>query len=433
MGTRRRRIAVGIGVGITVVVVCLWLWHWRVTVPSDAVVAEVGRIVGDAYVDARRTPCPREVLRGTPLRGDGARMLRELVSPDGAYGSCFVALAPVDGETMDVVIPPSCAGIEIEVAEALQHESLCSPLPIGDEPHGVVHYVRLARVLAAIAGARVEEGRVQEGLEIALDALRLANDVARGRVSFLASMIASAMVDAPVQTLTRLMRELPRDAPIDVASIERQALVLGRTQSGPEHWAENDILMLLRAPLEQRGWTAPRAIADEMGPALPWGEDDPHAYDRALVGAQADLARARAICAGAATRRECVEAWRAEATRAEPPSWFASIGDPSLVDYAETVRSVSPYFVRAAEAEAAVRAVVALFVHRRLAATGDACVTPGALEAELRRVGIADGFGGTFSVRACPDDPCRLSVHAPEWLTEDAASSPVVLLESRVP
>ncbi|MBN8612071.1 MAG: hypothetical protein J0L92_15865 [Deltaproteobacteria bacterium] len=432
MGTRRRGIAVGIGAGITVVVTGLGLWHWSVTVPSDAVVAEVGRIVGDAYVDARRTPCPREVLRGTPLAGDGARALRELVSADGAYGSCLVALAPVDGESTDVVIPPSCAGIELEVAEALQHESVCSPLPIGDEPHGVVHYVRLARVLAAIAGARAEEGRVQEGLEIALDALRLASDVARGRVSFLASMIASAMVDAPVQTLTRLMRELPRDAPIELASLERQALVLGRTQSGPEHWAEDDILMLLRAPLEQRGWTVPRAIEDEMGPALPWGEDDPHAYDRALVGAQADLARARAVCAGATTRRECVEAWRTEAVRAEP-SWFASLVDPSLVDYAETVRSVSPYFVRAAEAEAAVRAVVALFVHRRLAATGDACVTPGAVEAELRRQGIAEGVGGTFSVRACPDDPCRLSVRAPEWLTEDADDSPVVLLESRVP
>jgi hypothetical protein len=320
----------------------------------------------------------------------------------------------------------ACEGLDVAIEEALQHEDVCTPLPLGEEPAEVVSYVRAEKALAVIARERMRRGDTRRGMELLLDGVRLGDDVARGRPAILGAMIGVAMRGIAMSQIQGLVAtDLPWQTG-DLEELERQALVLARTQPSFAGWVGDDLLSMLREPLERRGWRPPSELANELGPAFSSEDERDVVADARIAYAGDVLPRLAALCPPAASRADCLGAFEVEAARAqrEGGGFQALLGElaPPLSHagfmralYREALPPMLTYLRRAATSEAQVRALPALFVHRRLALAGG-CPEPSVLEAALAALPVADGFGGSFTVLPSSREFRPLEISGPAWL-----------------
>lgn len=394
-----------LAVGTTLLFVGL-THHWATTAPVAAETdpEEARARVAEARVELPEV-CPRAVLRGVALPGDGAEGLRALadaesacltvVASNGAWsgvtGARVASAAPLPLESQVVA---ECAGLDAAVQALLQRESGCTAEPLfldGDRPD-----IRgLADALITLARGPVREGRIQEGAELLLDVIRLGQDFTRGPASFVPVGVGQQVQTSAVLELEAL---LASDLPWTGAMLDelaRQAQVLIATMPDPLLWFEYNAI-----------WDRQHAL-DVL--AVP---DDEESSEEALV----DLAAAEygdTHWPACTTLETCAARYR-EAVAALPRASDRHSAIPRIereanveAAYERRLRRREAALSVATLNQALLRTLPALFLHRRTSLSGT-CPSAQSFQAEARVAGL----GERFEVTASNQSPHPLHLHA---------------------
>lgn len=397
-----------------------YAWATR-PIATAAQVEEATRRVEQAR-NALPTSCPRPVLRGVALPGDGAEELGQLAGASSPWLPClsFVGAhrwSPSSGPTLPISVLLAherealalCAGIDTEVQALLQRGSGCTSQPLFSNASPDMR--GLADVLILLARARAHEGQVQEGAELLLDVVRLGQDFTRGPASLVPS-------DAGLQVQGGALRELEvllaTDLPWTSAmleELERQARVLIDTMPDPLAWFEYDALWVRQLALDQLRGQAAEVLSE---------------------GALVDIAAAEygdthwPECTSLET---CAPRYReaiAQIPRGPEAHRFHWIPG---IERAARIRAAHEARLRQREAaltvasvnEALLRTLPALFLHRRMSLAGT-CPSARSFQAEAR----AAGLGERFEVTQVRMSPHPLELHGTGTDTDLRAYCPAL-------
>lgn len=352
------------------------------------------------------TSCPRPVLRGVALPGDGAEGLGQLAGASSPWLPClsFVGAhrwSPSSGPTLPISVLLAherealemCAGIDTEVQALLQRGSGCTSQPLFSNASPDMR--GLADVLILIARARAHEGQVQEGAELLLDVVRLGQDFTRGPASLVPS-------DAGLQVQGGALRQLEvlltTDLPWTRAmleALERQARVLVDTMPEPlawfqynEVWVRQHALDVLAAPVNEE--STEQAFVDLA--AATYGETRWPActtLETCAAGYGEAVANLRRASESRLTRIPRI----AQEVRIQAA-------------HEDRVREREAALTVASVNEALLRTLPALFLHRRISLAGT-CPSARSFQAEAR----AAGLGARFEVTPVRMSPHPLELH----------------------
>jgi hypothetical protein len=355
------------------------------------------------------------------------------LSPPWGYRALARPLhrTPLASETR---VMRACEGLDVELQRIVQHASVCTPSPLGDgrfdEPEGwgLVPLIRLVKAAVVIARDHIRRGEHRHGVELLLDLVRLGTDMQRGRPWLLVAMMGSAAVNvASAHLISVLQWDLPW-TPEELADLERQARLLATDPPRTEQACADEQLFTAMSALREMGWEEPPELRGTLSTqsSIPEDRSGPDPVS-AMLAAASDLHRHfDGLCLGASTRAECLTAMERAVADAEAHAREEGVLGryvPQL-DHASlraqlvsaSVASYSGYLVRGLRGEALVRALPALFVHRRLAITDGRCPDAARLEAALAPLGLEAGFGGRFEVFETGLAYRPLEVSAPSWL-----------------
>jgi hypothetical protein len=276
-----------------------------------------------------------------------------------------------------------CAGVDTAIQALLQHGSGCTAHPFffarGDAPNTG----GIEEAMFLLARARIHAGRLQEGVELVLDVIRLAQDLTRGAPSLLTAHEGLLLQSEAVEQLNAL---LASDLPWTGAMLDelaRQAQVLVSTMPEPTAWFAYEALSVRHRALQWLSLPgdaftdgALRDIATEDYAETRWP-------DCAGVTLQACTAQYRAEIADVSARLAARSRW----------DWIPGMERQRGIEatYLEGLRNREDMLVRAARNEALLRALPALFLHRRMSLSGT-CPTVATLQAEALAAGMAGGF-----------------------------------------
>ena len=400
----RRAYAVGCLLLLGTVVIfagSFFLWATR-PIATEAQIQEAAARVERARGE-RVTSCPRPVLRGVALPGDGAEGLRELANARGPFLGCYEFIGANVQEVSDVFLvhhsmrrptwrlanspqleierraAAECAGLDTAVRALLQRESGCTAHPLLLPERDVPDFMQIEWAMFILARARMHEGRLQEAIEVVLDVMRLGQDLSRGRASLVPVRVGLQLQAEAAQQLEALLASDLPWTPTMLDELARQARVLASSGTEPTDWFRHHEI-----------WLAEHALDQLHGPATDvWGE-------QALVDiATADYAGLHwPDCTGpmciARYQDAIVEGSREVAERGR----FARIpgfeqGTRVRFEYVNRLREREHSLSTAAHNEALLRALPALFLHRRMSLSGT-CPTAQALQAEARAAGLPD-------------------------------------------
>ncbi|MFO0709192.1 MAG: hypothetical protein U0353_05095, partial [Sandaracinus sp.] len=105
---------------------------WTRPLLDEAALVELEREVDEAYVEARRVSCPRDVLRGEASEGDGTAVLREALAADGRFAACFALIEARSDEVDDALVWTANNDEDQPVGDAAGVDS--PPVATGWEP-----------------------------------------------------------------------------------------------------------------------------------------------------------------------------------------------------------------------------------------------------------------------------------------------------------
>jgi hypothetical protein len=276
-----------------------------------------------------------------------------------------------------------CAGLDTAVQTVLERASGCAARRLFRGERGIPDIQTLGLAMFNLARARIHEGRLQEGIELLLDMIRLGQDATRGYVSLTnVDLGLQLQSDAAQQLEALLASDLPwTSAMLD--ELARQASVLVASTTQPTAWFDYEAVLVRERALDvlHRSATA-----------------EPHRS--ALVDiATEDYAETRwPDCAGL-TLEACDTRYREAIDAAEQDiaAWRArsipGVEREGRIRESYRVRLYEreSMFAAAAHNEALLRALPALFLHRRMSLSGT-CPTAATLQAEARAAGMAGGF-----------------------------------------
>jgi hypothetical protein len=392
----RRAYAVGCLLLLGTVVIfsgSFFLWATR-PIATEAQIQEASARVERARGE-RVTSCPRPVLRGVALAGDGAEGLRELAGWQEPSLHCFEYLGSNEQQSFAVLrlsaddalpfersVAEECAGLDTAVQALLQRESGCTAQPVFLSEGVVIDMQQLELMMFILARAHIHEGRLQEGMELLLDVIRLGQDSTRGDASLLSVRVGQQMqYGAAAQLEALLARDLPW-TPTMLDELARQARVLATTM--PEHtawFAHSQVWVRLRAVNQMHGpaaeFWAEGAVLDLA--AADYG--DTHWPECTGVALQPCVTRHREAIMDTSDSVAAMNRWR----------WIPGVEREVSIRsvYADRLREREAALSTAAHNEALLRALPALFLHRRMSLSGT-CPTAQALQAEALAAGLAD-------------------------------------------
>lgn len=320
------------------------------------------------------TSCPRPVLRGVALPGDGGEGLRAATD---RFGICNIFLR-VDHSAVE-----GCATLDTEVQAVLQRESGCTAQPLflaGDMPE----IQGLKEGMFILARARIHDGHLQEGSELLLDVIRLGQDLTRGRVDLATAHEGLEVQSEAAQQLEELLAdEVPWTAAM-LDELARQANVLVASIPEPTAWFPYEALSARQRALEVLQRAAALAVTEGAMHEIAV-EDYAETRWPACVGVtlQACSDRYRVEIADVSARVIARYRW----------DWIPGVERQTGIEttYVEHLREREHVLTDAARTEALLRALPALFLHRRMSLSGT-CPSAEALQAEARAAGVAEGF-----------------------------------------
>jgi hypothetical protein len=250
----------------------------------------------EAEADANRVRrCPRPPLRGDPLPDPADDDLAAFVEPPDDLAECvdtvqavrteLLALRhPVDeppqglprrlpgwwralddpGLPVDAIrrVEQACAGLPDRLRRAVSHDDACSPYAPGRRRvPSVQPPVRLAQALEVLAREALAAGRPDRAADLALDTLRLGQDLRRGPVSWLVAVVSLVFTETAAGALQAVL-DLPGALPDGLAArLSAELEQLAATEPHPAAWIDGDalgtVLQELLPVLAEPGWEPP--------------------------------------------------------------------------------------------------------------------------------------------------------------------------------
>jgi len=329
----------------------------------------------------------------------------------------------------------ACEGLDVELQRIVQHASVCTPSPFGDgrfdegpDGWGLIPLIRLVKAAVVLARDHIRRGEHRRGVELLLDLVRLGTDMQRGRPWLLVAMVGAAAVNvASAHLISVLQWDLPW-TPEELADLERQARLLATEPPRTEQACADEQLFTAMSALREMGWEEPPELRGTLSTqsSIPEDRSGPDPVSATLAAVSDVHRHFDELCVGTSTRAECLAAMERAVDDAEAHAREEGVLGryvPQL-DHASlraqlvsaSVASYRGYLVRGLRGEALVRALPALFVHRRLAVTDGRCPDAARLEAALAPLGLEAGFGGRFEVFETGLAYRPLAISAPSWL-----------------
>jgi hypothetical protein len=351
-----------------------WLWlHERPMVDEDELEAARAFATREHRATMEQR-CPRGVLRGHAMPGDGTAAFAALLDANGEHAACWtfvrdhsdavrramtatdlpaaereaelpsweggtapdVPPAPADWEShaagrplRQTALPAerdilaACAGVAEALERVVAHESVCSPFPLAlpGASTELRTTVWLGRVLAATARERLRRGQLAEGFALLHDGLRAGHDLARGRAAALSAMLGGALIAVMLGQLEILLAmELPWDDAL-LRELERQVVILSATGPLPDNFVRDDAIAMMTESLLHLGWSPPRPLPPP-GPPGPPGEADPEdVLGVSVVGSHAAATRLASLrCTPDEPRSLCLDRIRRAAESVDAQS-----------------------------------------------------------------------------------------------------------------
>lgn len=308
---------------------------------GSAAPSEAGRLFTEAEITAllddltkrleataKRT-CPAPQIAAAPVTGTSAELLVELFEGTGGLAECTKRLGElaktdlataVKAKAPDVMaFDTECGGkLAARVIDAAARTDGCSPYQVGvkTEPKEMVKAIRVAHVVALHARELAAKGEVAAALDLSTSALRVYQDLARGHVTYITAMIASASTEIIAASTYTILdgAKLAPEARAKVAA-RLDALATGMPRFADIQAGERDSMDIHfgAAQLMPDTWTPPGGWADELHPRTSGKDSFPtkrfgHPRDEAAVllamtvETAADQTRA---CPTTATYAEC--------------------------------------------------------------------------------------------------------------------------------
>lgn len=389
----------------------VYFWATRPIASEAQIQAAAARV--ERARNEMPTSCPRPVLRGVALPGDGGEGFGDLARAEEPYLRCLRSiqryrfraqrvvleervttrptLAPSSTARLAALEPPpfervavvECAALDTAVQAVLQRASGCAAQRLFHGDRRIPDIQTLGLAMFNLARARIHEGRLQEGIELLLDMIRLGQDATRGHVSLTnANLGLQLQSDAAHQLQALLASDLPWTSAM-LGELARQASVLVASTTQPTAWFDYDpvsvrenALRWINSPAEELTESSLRDIAVEDYAETRWPD-----------------------CAGL-TLEACNARYREEidAATQDIAAWWRVRSIPGAEregrireTYRAHLREREAVLVRAARNEALLRALPALFLHRRMSLSGT-CPTAATLQAEALAAGMAGGF-----------------------------------------
>lgn len=263
-------------------------------VPDDELAA--WRLEAETEADANRTRrCPRPPLRGAPLPGPADDDLAAFVEPPDDLAECVDTVEAVRTElqqlhhpvgepphglprrvpgwwrALDDPAPPvdaarqvvrACSALPARLHRAVSHEDACSPYTPGRRRvPALLPPVRLAQALEVLARDALAADRPEQAADLALDALRLGQDLRRGPVSWLVAIVSLVFTETAAGALEAT---LDRPTPLPAGLADRVAAeleALAASEPHPSAWIDGDALRTalqeLLPVLAESGWEPP--------------------------------------------------------------------------------------------------------------------------------------------------------------------------------
>ena len=294
--------------------------------------AEITALLDDLMkrldANAKRS-CPAPQVQTAPVAGKSADLLVELFEGTGELATCGKRLDEI--RTKDVASAVKAKSPEVmafekecgdtiaaHVTTAAARADGCSPYQVGvrTEPKVMMRPMQIAHVVALHARELVAKGEVDAAVNLSINALRIYQDLARGRITYITAMIASAsteIIAANLDTilgtakltaearasisarLEALMTGTPRFADIQAGERDSMDIHLGAAQLMPDTWTPPG------------GWSEdldPRKAGKDLFPAKRFGNPRDEAAVLLVMTAESAAVQARA-CPATATYAEC--------------------------------------------------------------------------------------------------------------------------------
>lgn len=198
--------------------------------------------------EAAALTCPRPVLRGSSVPGDGGPALASLVKIDGPHAACLelmdrlaesrpkadTSLKPPRFSTLTTeqreAVATTCAALADAIPAVVRHAELCAPFMIGraPPPESLLGPIRVGTAVGVLAAQRAADGQPAEGIALALDGLRLFHDLQRGVRTLLIATLAQGGHSEVAMSLGELLDD-PRLTTDQLAEIARALDVLIET------------------------------------------------------------------------------------------------------------------------------------------------------------------------------------------------------------
>ncbi|MBN1774079.1 MAG: hypothetical protein JXB32_22660 [Deltaproteobacteria bacterium] len=243
---------------------------------SDVELA-VWRFEAEAEAEANRTRrCPRPPLRGEPLPGPADDDLAAFVEPPDDLAECVDTVEALRGELRNlhhpVAQPPdglprrvpgwwrapddpdlpldalrqvvaACPALPARLHRAVAHEDSCSPYAPGRRRiPSLLPPVRLAQALEVLAREALAAGRPEEAADLALDALRLGQDLRRGPVPWLVAIVSLVFTETAAGILEEALVR-PEPLPDGLAArAARELEALAASEPDPSPWVDGEML-----------------------------------------------------------------------------------------------------------------------------------------------------------------------------------------------
>jgi hypothetical protein len=304
-------------------------------VTEAEIVAHEAALMGRVAETKTRT-CKRPLLRGQPLPGTAADDLHALAAPTGDLAACDARLAKLgdikaaaaarDAKFMAIV--QECGPrYEAALVKAVSHEDACSPYQVGMlTAQSLTSTLRATRVLGVRAVDRAAAGDAAGGLWLVLDAMRFADDLARGHTTLLDLMVAVAATNNLADYAFDILAAHPI-APEKASELSAAVgVLLAHQQSFADTFrGERDLMDLhyALAPLKPKEWVPPGGWPEgkdqrtgARGELLTKNPRDEHAI--MFLTSERFAREAAAACPPTATLEACAKAFGETAPASKP-------------------------------------------------------------------------------------------------------------------
>ena len=261
---------------------------------GSAAPSEAGRLFTEAEITAllddlakrlestaKRT-CPAPQVAADPVPGKSAELIVELFEGTGDLAACMKRLDELSKTDLKdavkarspevLAFDKDCGGtLAAKVLAAAARTDGCSPYQVGvkSEPKEMIKPIRIAHVISLHARELAAKGDVGGALALSTSGLRIFQDLTRGHVTYITSMIATASTEIVAASTDEILgsAKLTPELRTKVAA-QLDALTSGMPRFADVQAGERDSMDIHfgAAQLMPDTWTPPGGWNEDLNP-----------------------------------------------------------------------------------------------------------------------------------------------------------------------